>query len=399
MSTLFRITVSLTLGATMLVAGCGSKKDDKAGNGAATATGSAKAPAATGDQIAIAGDIYFKAADGTVKVWGWGSVLGDNPDDQDRTKPTVVADLAKTRSLATGGGQTMCAVMMDGSAKCWGNGASGELGDGKADSKSDKPVVVQGLASATSIGIGSYFLCALIGDGTVKCWGTNTFNQASVEKMDKVLTPTTVPDVTGATQIAVSSEGTCALGKDGSVKCWGLSCGAPGPNLCVKPYTVAGFAGATRIAAGDETMCAIVKGAVQCFGSENEYGQLGTGNTDDPTTGQLYTVSNLSGVADLAGGTDHWCALMNDATVQCWGSNEYGQLGDGQAPDAQKSRATPAPVKGLTDAVSLACGSSTCCAQLKDKSLRCWGENSSGVRFGEAHKETEVVPTPVAVAL
>lgn len=394
---LSKIAVSLTVSATVLAAGCGSKKDDGAGASGGTAPAAA---AATGDQIAIAGDIYFKSADGTVKVWGWGSVLGDNPDDQDRTKPTVVADLAKTKSLATGGGQTMCAVMMDGSAKCWGNGASGELGDGKEDSKSDKPVVVQGLTNVASIGIGSYFLCALIGDGTVKCWGSNSFHEASVEEKAKVLTPTTVPDVAGATQIAVSGEGTCALSSDGSVKCWGLSCGAPGPGLCVKPYAVAGFAGATRIAAGRESTCAIVKDTVQCFGSSNEYGQMGTGTTDDPTTGQIYTVKGLSGVRDLASGADHTCALMNDGTVQCWGSNEYGQLGDGQAPDAQKFRATPAPVKGLTGAVSLACGSSgTCCAQLADKSLKCWGENSSGALFGEANKDSEAVATPVAVAL
>lgn len=389
----------LSLTAALLFTGCGKKKDN-AGGGSSSATPSAAAATAApqAEQLAITDYVYYKAADGTVKVWGNNpEILGQKAnEDGSATKPTAIPELAKTKRLATGGGQTMCAAMLDGSVKCWGNGASGQLGDLKVE-KSDKPVVVPGVTNAADVAIGGNFACALIGDGTVKCWGYNQFNTASVEKADKVA-PTTVPDVTGVKQIALANDGSCALSNDGTVKCWGLSCGAPGPNLCVKPYTVEKFANATYLAGSSESICAVMKDAtVQCFGNNN-YGVLGIGTNDHTETGAINPVKGLAGVKQLAAGASHYCALMNDGTVQCWGSNEYGQLGDGKTPEAEAERATPAPVVGVSDATSLTCGSSgTCCAQLKDKSLKCWGEN--GMRFGDVVKDGENVSTAVAVAL
>lgn len=388
----------LTLSAALLVTGCGKKKDNAgAGSNAATPTAAA-APAAQTDQLVISDYFYYKAADGSVKVWGNNpEILGQQPnEDGSPTKPTVIPELAKTKRLATGGWQTMCAVMMDGAVKCWGNGASGQLGDFKVE-KSDKPVVVPGLTNVADVGIGGNYACALIADGTVKCWGYNQFNTASEEKAEKVL-PTTVKGVTGVKQIAVYGDGTCALGNDGSVKCWGLSCGAGGPGLCVKPFTVDKLANATSIAGGDEVMCAIMKDTtVQCFGNNN-YGVLGIGTNDHTETGAIVAVKGLTGVKQLAAAQSHLCALLNDGTVQCWGSNEYGQLGDGKTPEAEAERATAAPVVGVADATSLSCGGSgTCCVQLKDKSLKCWGENNS--TFGDANKDNGKITTAVAVAL
>jgi alpha-tubulin suppressor-like RCC1 family protein len=373
----------------------GSSSADKSGSAGSAATPIAPPVSSAADQVAIAGgDLYFKSADGTTKSWGSGELLGDGTD-QRRGKPMAIADLATVKRLAVGGGQTMCAVMKDGAVKCWGNGASGELGDGKAG-QSLKPVTVPGVANAAEIGIGSYYACALISDGTVTCWGTNTFHQASVEAKDSFVTPTIMPGIGNAKQIAVSGSNACALEKDGAVKCWGLDCGADGPNQCVKPYTVVSLAGVTSIAAGWQSVCAVMKDAsVQCFGSNNEVGQLGTGTTES-TASKITAVKGLSSVKELAAGQQHWCALMNDATVQCWGSNEFGQLGDGSLPQGDKGtfRASAAPVKALSDVMSLACGNSTCCAQIKDKSVKCWGANNE--LFGEANADTSVA-TPVSV--
>lgn len=390
--------LSIVLSAAVLLTGCGKKKDNAGAGSNAPAPAAAAAPVASGDQIAITDYIFYKTADGTVKVWGNNpEILGQAaPEDGSATKPTVVAELAKTKRLATGGWQTMCAVMMDGSLKCWGNGASGQLGDFKLE-KSNKPVVVPGVTNVADVSIGGNYLCALITDGTVKCWGYNQFNTASPEKAEKVL-PTTVAGLTGVKQIAAYGDGTCALGNDGSVKCWGLSCGAAGPNLCVKPYTVEKLANATSIAGGDEVLCAIMKDTtVQCFGNNNN-GVLGNGTNEHTDTGAIVAVKGLTGVKQLAAAQSHLCALMNDGTVQCWGSNEYGQLGDGKTPEAEAERATAAPVVGVAGATSLSCGGSgTCCVQLEDKSLKCWGENN-GV-MGDANKDADKVTTAVAVPL
>jgi len=188
-----------------------------------------------------------------------------------------------------------------------------------------------------------------------------------------------------------------SIGKDGSVKCWGFRCSFDQATDCSKPATIAALAGATDIAAGWQSLCAVDKdAAVQCWG-KNDEGQLGSGNTD--SIDALSPVKGVSGATAVAAGQMHWCALIKDGTVQCWGSNEYGQLGDGTLPEADKNefRATAAPVKGVADAVALSCGSGTCCAQIKDKSVKCWGENSSF--FGEANEETSNVATPIVVTV
>jgi alpha-tubulin suppressor-like RCC1 family protein len=398
------LLIALVLSATTLGA-CRKKSNNAPADDKGSATSSSPttpptpgvpvAKAALAEQIVVGDSIYFKTADGTVKGWGNNSLIDEA--SRESGKPATIADLANTKRLALGGGQTMCAVMNDGTAKCWGNGASGELGDGK-DSKSDKPVAIPGISNAAAIGVGSYFVCALIGDGTVKCWGNNSYNKASVEKKEKFVTPTTMPDVTSIQQIAVGGDSTCALAKDGTVKCWGLSCGAAGPNLCVKPFTVAEFAGASSIAGGWKSMCAVVKGAVHCYGG-NDYGMRGTGSTDDPGE-KITQVKGLTNVKELAAGQLHWCALLEDGTVQCWGSNEYGQLGDPGLPtgdDAGAQRATPAPVTGLSNASSLSCGSGTCCVLLADKSVKCWGENPIGAWLGAPNAEVEKTATPVVV--
>jgi alpha-tubulin suppressor-like RCC1 family protein len=58
-----------------------------------------------------------------------------------------------------------------------------------------------------------------------------------------------------------------------------------------------------------------------------------------------------------------------DGTVLCWGSNEYGQLGDGTL----ESRDIPTPVEGLTSAAQLAVLDYQTCARLVDGTVACWG--------------------------
>lgn len=404
--------LALAFGALTVGSACKKKGNDtsKQPDGSATAsTPSTPTPSkpttpepveAPSDQIAVGRDIYFKTADGTVRSWGANDML--TKEQFMAGGPAVLSQLANTKHLATGGGQTMCAVMKDGAAKCWGVGATGELGDGK-ESKSKTPVVVPDVANATAIGIGAYFVCALIGDGSVKCWGNNTSHESSVEDKPNLVTPTTMPGVTGVQQLAVGGRSTCGRAKDGSVKCWGADCGAPEPGLCSKPFTVPQFAGATDIAAGNKSVCAVVKdSSVQCFGS-NDFGLRGNGTTTTEAFNNITPVKGLTGVKSLAAGQQHWCALLKDGTVQCWGLNEHGQLGDPALPtgDGEKGamRTSPAPVAGIAGATSLACGNATCCAQLEDKSIKCWGQNALQSLFGDANNSIEQTATPVVVKM
>ena len=120
------------------------------------------------------------------------------------------------------------------------------------------------------------------------------------------------------------------------------------------------------------TTCAVLsEGHAFCWG-DNRSGQVGDGTTTTPKLSPVL-VKGLTNVVKIAAGVGHTCAILSDRTVNCWGVNGLGQLGDGSKID----RATPAPVVTaggpLGNATQLAVGSTYSCALLGDKTVSCWG--------------------------
>ena len=83
-------------------------------------------------------------------------------------------------------------------------------------------------------------------------------------------------------------------------------------------------------------------------------------------------LSPLTGASKIAIGSTHTCALMNDKSVQCWGYNGEGFLGNGTKVDS----GFPVPVTGLSDVTAISAGATHTCALLGDGGVRCWGYNS-----------------------
>jgi alpha-tubulin suppressor-like RCC1 family protein len=108
-------------------------------------------------------------------------------------------------------------------------------------------------------------------------------------------------------------------------------------------------------------------GTVQCWGN-NQYGQLGTGTTTTPDAGTLVTVSGLSGATAVIAGAGYSCALLSGRSVMCWGQGAVGQ-----------NARTPAAVPGLNGGVNtLSAGTDHACALLSGGTVKCWGHNSFG---------------------
>jgi alpha-tubulin suppressor-like RCC1 family protein len=285
----------------------------------------------------------------------------------------------RVRSIAAGVGVS-CAVTNAGGVKCWGSNGHGELGDGTTTDR-HVPVAVSGLAGGVrAIVAGEALTCALTTAGAVKCWGYNRYGELGDGTTADRHTPVTVKGLAGASAIAVGYLHACALTAEGGVKCWGYNAyGQLGDGTTSNrhvPVEVAGLAhGVIAVTAGGGHSCALTsRGGVLCWGS-NYRGELGDGTTTRRLT--PVSVAGLArGVAAIAtGGESHGCALTTGGSVECWGYNGYGQLGDGTTTD----RHAPVAVSGLAGVQAIAAGGfGHSCALTSVGKISCWGRNTSG---------------------
>jgi alpha-tubulin suppressor-like RCC1 family protein len=317
------------------------------GSGAAGGPKPGRVPGLAGvTALATAGD-HSCAILADERVWCWGS-FGDIEDQPaglpDTMLPVVVQGADAATAIATGNA-IGCAVLADGTARCWGFANGSLLGDGSMDS-SAASVAVTGVTDAIGIAVGTTQACVLRPGGTVRCWGSNDDGQIGDGTTVTRTTPVDVPGLTGVASIAAGEYHTCALLADGTVKCWGrndsgqLGLGtSDGPEACFRacsttPQVVPDLSGVVALAAGNDITCAVLSsGGVKCWG-RNPWGQLGIGKYGPETTcasldlcapspTSLPTLRDATGV--MAG--DHSCAILSDGSIQCWGDDQWGELG------------------------------------------------------------------------
>lgn len=226
---------------------------------------------------------------GSVSCWGYNASgqLGDG-STANRLSPVPVSGLADATAVSAGGTHT-CAMTSTGGLKCWGRNVWGTLGNGTTVD-STTPVDVSGLTSdVVAVAGGSDHTCALTSGGGVKCWGYNGAGQLG----NNTTTQNSVPvDVSGlASGVQAISAGllhSCALLTDGTAKCWGWNFhGQLGDGTTVTrltPVTVSGLADGVAIGAGAVHTCALREAnGVACWG-RNDFGQLGDGTTVEQHT-------------------------------------------------------------------------------------------------------------------
>ena len=289
---------------------------------------------------------------------------GDDPDEMGDRLPFVELGAGR-RALQLAGGYThTCALLEEGSVKCWGSNHGGLLGLGDTEWRGDEPIEMGDAlpvidlgteATASQIAAGRAHTCALLSNGSVKCWGNNGRGQLglgdtedrgdSPGEMGDALSPVDLGPQRQATHITASGEHTCALLEDGSVKCWGA----------------------------------------------NSAGQLGLGDTndrgDDPgEMGDALLAVDLGAgrrTVDVAAGGAFTCALLDDQSVKCWGFNAMGSLGQGDREDrgdrpGELGDALPAVRLGDgLEPVQLEAGSHFACARFGNGTIKCWGRQMS----------------------
>ena len=278
------------------------------------------------------------------------------------------------------GAHDSCALMRSGGVKCWGWNRSGQVGDGTTTDRL-RPVAVVGLRSGvTAIAAGTEHTCAVLSTGGAKCWGENTWGQLGDGTTRSTITPVDVSGLSsGVTAITAGDSHTCALTSTGGAKCWGGNVfGELGDGTFdlrrLTPVDVSGLTiGLSAISAGDFDTCALTSsGAAKCWGS-NFWGQLGDGTTTDRST-PVDVVGMSSGLTAISG-SEHTCAVTNAGGARCWGANQFGELGDGTTTQ----RLTPVDVYGLAaGARAPAAGLDHTCAVMSAGGVKCWGLNEHG---------------------
>ena len=294
-------------------------------------------------------------------------------------------------------GTGFCALLTTGTVNCWGSGTDGALGN-DSTSNSRVPVIIA-VTTATSVASdGTHSYCASLASGSVQCWGLNTDGEiGNGTTGTDALVPATVSGVSDAVSIASDGDHSyCALLATGAAQCWGLdTTGELGDNAMSDSdvaVSVVGLNTAVRLASqGAGSYCAVLAStSVDCWG-DNGSGDLGNNSTTDSAV--PVAVSGLSSVTSVVSDGDHsYCADLTSGTVQCWGKGTNGELGDG----ANTASHVPVTVSGVTSAQSLASnGNDSYCAVLVGGPVDCWGLNTIG-QLGNATTTSSNVPVPVS---
>jgi len=246
---------------------------------------------------------------------------------------------------------------------------------------------VQGAPAAPSfraVAAGFENTCAITTGGILLCWGRNDFGQLGDGSTFDRHTPVEVVGLATPTwAVAMGRNHTCALSVGGGVSCWGDNAhgqlGDGSTKASVLPVNVVGLAsGVAAIAAGDEHTCALMAaGNVRCWGA-NVNGAVGDRTRTDRTT-PVGVVDLAAGATAISAGGFGACAVLSNGRVKCWGVT-------GQAPT---------DVSGLGgDVVAIGAGHQHTCAVIRGGAVMCWGLNAFGA-LGDGTTTSSEVPVPV----
>jgi alpha-tubulin suppressor-like RCC1 family protein len=187
------------------------------------------------------------------------------------------------------------------------------LGD-KSTKSSSTPVLVQGVKAIKGVSVGFGHACAVRVDGALFCWGDDADGDLGIGSTYVATAPAQVP-LSHVEQVAAGGSHTCALVGGGTVYCWGdngygqLGTGSKERTSPV-PVKVRGLPAAVAITAGEDQTCALLqRGVLRCWG-DNQFGQLGDGNT---------VSSNLARLVQALGGPSR-CPLVGATRVRSWWS-------------------------------------------------------------------------------
>jgi alpha-tubulin suppressor-like RCC1 family protein len=404
------------------------------GNGLATSRVMPTLIAGGGTYRAIAAGTFSTCGlrtDGTIRCWGGNShgQVGDLTTS-DRAVPVAIGDDSTDWASITVGLLHACATRNDGSLWCWGDNSHGQLATPRQLALSSGPLAVDvPHVMFTAVSAGDFHTCALSSDGNLWCAGADARGQLADMPTHRV--PVEVPGAPWSSPVAGKHD-TCALDSQGLLECWGengssqLGDATTTPRM--QPQKVDDAKSPTSVTLGDGSVCELRGGARWCWG-DNQVSAFGDGgNTSSPLpeaiatspaqwqriktspgssveplgdhscgldpSGTLYCWGDnaihdsnpginmplllapsmvQTNVSDFDVGPGYTCMILSNI-LECWGRDDYGQVGNGNQPD----QLTMVQINPLVTPVSLALGTIDACVLDATGTASCWGANLYG---------------------
>lgn len=259
-----------------------------------------------------------------------------------------------------------CGITADRLVKCWGENKFGQIGQPVTSRNFLAPMLVPGLEDIQQISVAGDFSCAVLFDGTVKCWGGNHLGQLGNEEFVDSQVPVTVHGLKSVSSLVTTPDSACAIDESFDVRCWGakeISFINADPML----------AHTRQLAIGRSHACALdLSGRATCWG-DNQFG-LRTPSSGRRGEQVIDTsprrIAGIEKAKFIVAGNRHNCVITSSDTVACWGDNSDGALGTSDLPFSL----IPIEIRNLKNVISLATSGSETCALTASGQMRCWGD-------------------------
>lgn len=374
---------------------------------------------AGGDQTCL------RTNDGRLACWGAAGAGAIGAGQAEAvTKPRWVDLGAHRVSRVAMGRSHTCVLLDDGSLRCFGGNLKGELGYGDTRIRGLTPETIPGRLPPVPLPVGRrakdvvagvLSTCAILDDGSLRCWGGMDAAQLGYgDGLPKGGTPDTTPDLLPpvplgpgrtAKQVTMGSAHTCVLRDDDTILCFGrnesgqLGLGdtaTRGDTPLTTPDQLPPVPLGARVPAllvgGQDSTCAVTPGNQAFCWGRNNYGVLGLGDMTNRGDSKATLPSKLPYLSfgsrhlrSLFMRDEHACAWLDDNSLRCWGTNSGGELGYGDVfsprgsdPGTSSDKLPPVRLPNGLYLRHMALGQQHTCGIFHDGSLRCWGLNTSG---------------------
>lgn len=323
---------------------------------------------------------------------------GGNPGTcADKSVPVLIEKNEWTEITAGAGGMMShtCGISADRQIYCWGSNVYGELGDGTTEFRNIPTKMSNDTWS--KIAAGTMHTCAIKEDRELYCWGDNRYGSLGDGTTVSRTIPTKIARTDSWLEVATGGAYTCAINNENQLYCWGANNGGKlGDGTILDKFipTKIGDDTWASVTTGSGHTCAIkTDNSLYCWGY-NFSGQLGDGSSGELSDKNIPIKIGEASWSAITAGAVHTCGITIDGTLYCWGRNATGNLGDGTTNDKNIPTRIGHEKWSEIKTGGGTYGWHTCGRKVESGKLYCWGSNGFG-QLGNGTKIDKYIPTLV----